>query len=84
MWALGVLLYEMYLCRSPFKPKNHIGTNNQKFALMRKKILKKEPLDMELIPSGPRDLISQLLKKDPNERINALDIISHPWIKFMR
>ena len=73
----------MYLCRSPFKPKKYIGTNTQKMAMMRKKILNKEPLDMHLLPAGPRDLIGRLLRKNPEERISANEIMNHPWIKVM-
>ena len=51
--------------------------------MMRRKILEKEPLEMEKIPDGPRDLIFRLLKKDPKKRLFAVDILSHPWIKVM-
>lgn len=73
----------MYLCRSPFKPRKFLGTSNQKMAMMRKKILNKEPLEMENLPAGPRDLISKLLKKNPEERISAHEILTHPWVKVM-
>jgi serine/threonine protein kinase len=83
VWALGVLLYEMYLCRSPFKPRKYLGTSAQKMAMMRKKILNKEPLEMNLLPAGPRDLISKLLQKNPDNRISAHEILNHPWVKIM-
>ena len=51
--------------------------------MMRKKILNKEPLEMHLLPAGPKDLISRLLKKNPDERISAHEILNHPWIKIM-
>ena len=28
-----------------------------------------------------KDLVTKLLKYDPNERISALDAINHPWIQ---
>ena len=50
---------------------------------MRKKILNKEPLEMNLLPAGPKDLISRLLRKNPDERISAKEILNHPWMRIM-
>jgi serine/threonine protein kinase len=74
----------MYLAKSPFKPQKFLGPQNQKFALMKKKILNKEPLDMEQIPEGPRDLIQRLLKKNPEERLTCQEILNHPWMMVMK
>lgn len=73
----------MYLGHPPFKPKQFLGTSNQRMALMRKKILKGEPLELKSLPSGPRDLIARLLKKDARQRLSAAEIPNHPWIKVM-
>lgn len=74
----------MYLGKSPFKPQKFLGHKNQKLAIMKKKILNKEPLDMDKIPEGPRDLIERLLKKNPDERLTGQEILNHPWIMVMK
>lgn len=74
----------MYLGKSPFRPRKFVGLQNQKFAMMKKKILNKEPLDMEQIPEGPRNLIERLLKKNPDERLTSQEIMNHPWIMIMK
>lgn len=73
----------MYLCRSPFKPHRQIANANQKMAMMRRRIMNREPFNMDKIPEQPRSLIYEMLKKNPAERISANEILSHPWITIM-
>ncbi|KAL6546331.1 hypothetical protein OROMI_022052 [Orobanche minor] len=81
-WALGIFIYEMIYGRTPFA-----GPNNE--ATLRS--IATEPL---AFPSGTqcgaselhaRDLISELLNKDPSRRLGskrgAADVKTHPFFK---
>uniref|UniRef100_A0A0N4ZUK7 Aurora kinase n=1 Tax=Parastrongyloides trichosuri TaxID=131310 RepID=A0A0N4ZUK7_PARTI len=73
VWALGILIFEMLCGETPFYGStmddiiNKIKTG--KFHM---------PSDID--PEA-RDLIKRLLKRNPDKRINFIDILNHPWIK---
>lgn len=76
-WSLGVLMYLLLSGHMPFN-----GANTAELA---KAILNKQPSfaskRWQAISPEAKDLILQLLKKDPAERISAKAALSHPWIK---
>ncbi len=73
LWSLGVLCYELLVGKPPFETPTHDGTY--------KKITNVEykcPATMNL---EAVDLISKLLRKNPNERLSLEGVMNHPWIK---
>jgi serine/threonine protein kinase len=74
-WSLGILIYEMLIDGSPFRIKNILDVKNYI-----------QPLDIKegIISSEARDLILNLLKIDPIERLgygsnDASEIKRHPF-----
>lgn len=74
IWALGVLLYEMFHGKTPFKNmsaeeiKSRIKSNDLRF-----KSDLEEPI---------RQLIQRLLKYDPNERPSAQEVLADPVLNI--
>ncbi|XP_045388487.1 aurora kinase C [Lemur catta] len=73
LWCIGVLCYELLVGNPPFESTSHNETY--------KRILKvdvKFPLSM---PLGAQDLISKLLRYNPQERLPLAQILKHPWVQ---
>jgi len=74
IWSLGVLLYELVHREAPYKGRslpeiiNSFANTTLTF-------------DASIQPEV-KDLIGQILKIDPTERISLTEILSHPWIKY--
>ena len=72
MWSLGVTLFVCAFGRDPWNEK---GKNeNVRPRILEGRILFDEGVDRELA-----DLISRLLKVDPDERLSAQEALSHPF-----
>eukprot|EP01084_Bolivina_argentea_P288544 495254_1 len=71
-WSVGVLMYELMTGRPPFEAENHHQTY--------KRILGVNVAFPEDMPNDAKDLISKLLKKNPEERIPLHKVSSHPFI----
>ena len=74
LWALGIILFQFFAGKVPFKGK----TQDETFELIKKCTF---TIPSE-IPKEAKDLISKLLKKVPEERIGAQninDVLSHPF-----
>ena len=73
IWAIGVIIYALLIGKPPFERRNiketfrRIRNVNYNF-----------PTKIS-IPA--KDLITKILKKDPNDRPNLSEIIAHPFVK---
>ncbi|CAF0724373.1 unnamed protein product [Brachionus calyciflorus] len=73
LWSLGVLCYELLVGKPPFETNTHDGTYQ--------KITKVEYSCPPTMSPDAVDLISKLLKKNPNERLSLEGVMQHKWIK---
>ncbi|KAH0476833.1 MAG: hypothetical protein KVP17_001895 [Porospora cf. gigantea B] len=75
LWALGVVIYLMLYGRYPFEGKGHKEIVH--------KILNEEP-DYQRGGNPPSniaiDFMQQLLKKEPSERMTAVQALRHNWL----
>ena len=74
IWSLGVLLYEMVTCQHPWNVANT--------AQMLQQITQGSYTVPAFVTSACSELIGEMLKVDPNERIGIEDILAHPWMKL--
>jgi protein kinase A len=72
-WTLGILIYEMLLGKAPFLDKNPY--------FIYQKILHDEVKLPESMDPYARDIILQLLKKNPDSRISLVRISTHFFFK---
>jgi len=72
LWSLGVLCYELLAGKPPFETPTHDGTYQ--------KITRVEYKFAPHMSPDACDLISKLLKKNPNERLSLLNVMRHHWI----
>ncbi|XP_069313042.1 aurora kinase C-like [Eulemur rufifrons] len=73
LWCIGVLCYELLVGSPPFESASHDETY--------RRILKVDvrfPLSM---PLGAQDLISKLLRYNPQDRLPLTQIPKHPWVR---
>ncbi|KIK98966.1 hypothetical protein PAXRUDRAFT_823249 [Paxillus rubicundulus Ve08.2h10] len=72
-WALGVLTYEFMVGNPPFEDRNSVNATYRRIAKVDLRI------PSHVSPEA-RDLISKLLKYNPEERIPLSEASRHPWI----
>ncbi|KAK6479509.1 aurora kinase B-like isoform X2 [Huso huso] len=72
LWSLGVLCYEFLVGTPPFETKSHEETY--------RKISKVDFSYPQFVNEGCRDLISKLLKHNPNQRLPLPGVLTHPWV----
>ena len=75
LWSIGILLYFLISKKRPFDGKKieeiFEAINNKEVNLSIK------PFDTT--SDELKDILIKLLKKNPNERLNAQDALNHPW-----
>lgn len=72
IWALGILLYELFHDVAPFKGNTHTELLNN--------IVEKKPKISPMVPKEAKDLILRLLAIEPSKRINLQEIKTHPFV----
>ncbi|KAF8133910.1 kinase-like protein [Boletus edulis] len=72
-WALGVLTYEFMVGKPPFEDRNSVNATYRRIAKVDLRI------PSHISPEA-RDLISKLLKYNPEERLPLVEVSRHPWI----
>ena len=80
IWALGVLLFEMFFGFSPFKPQENLNDFTQEIL---GNILKGDlvfPQEKKINPDM-KNLISCMIDKVGKKRITIKEIFEHPWVK---
>lgn len=73
IWNLGVLFFELLAGRPPFE-----GSNQQDLF---KNILNFKIRWPKGFSAVAKDLVSKLLKSDPDQRISLSEILEHPWFQ---
>ncbi|KAF7970274.1 hypothetical protein HWV62_24462 [Athelia sp. TMB] len=72
-WALGVLTYEFLIGNPPFEDRSGVNATYRRIA----------KVDLKIPPHvspEARDLISRLLRYNPEHRLPLKDVSNHPWI----
>ncbi|OMJ66055.1 hypothetical protein SteCoe_37240 [Stentor coeruleus] len=80
IWSCGIILFILLTGKPPYSGRDDKTIINQ---------LKHCPLNIKAekyptLSSNAIDLLQKLLILEPNDRISALEAISHPWVKSFR
>ncbi|XP_047341532.1 calcium-dependent protein kinase 1-like [Impatiens glandulifera] len=77
VWSAGVMLYILLSGVPPFWGENEQGIFD---AILRGHLdFSSEPWPS--ISTSAKDLIKKMLQSDPKERISAIDVLHHPWMR---
>lgn len=76
VWAVGVLAYELLYGNAPFFAET--GGVDATYALI-KKVAFKFPSEPAISPEA-KNLISNLLRRTPEDRMSLASVLTHPWI----
>lgn len=71
LWSLGIILYTLLVGRYPFQDSGPFGLFT--------KIIRGHFAVPDFVSSRARCLIRNLLRRDPLQRLDAGDILQHPW-----
>ncbi|XP_069740722.1 aurora kinase C-like isoform X2 [Narcine bancroftii] len=72
LWSLGVLCYEFLVGHPPFEAVDRQTTFRK---------ISKVDLDFpSFLSEGAKDLISRLLKHNPNQRLALTGVLEHSWV----
>ena len=78
LWACGIIMFLLISGEAPFD----LPSNDKKLQNVIKTFDFRETIEgIKSITEEGRDLLIQMLEKDPKKRISARDALSHPWFK---
>ena len=77
IWSCGVILYILLCGYAPF---NDQGTHKEIMDSVLNTEVKYPAEDWDKISGRGKDLVRNLLQKDPDDRISLADALHHPWI----
>lgn len=85
VWTIGIILFKLLTGLYPFNGKvfitQTIGDSNKEII---HNIINNEfsfPRSFD-VSSSCKKLITQMLEKDPEDRICVFDVKAHPWFKY--
>ncbi|XP_075868413.1 aurora kinase B [Nelusetta ayraudi] len=73
LWCIGILCFECLVGHPPFETPTPTETY--------KKITKVELQFPSMVPEGARDLVSKLLRYNPNDRLPLQRVMEHQWVR---
>ncbi|KAL3499280.1 hypothetical protein ACH5RR_038373 [Cinchona calisaya] len=77
IWSAGVILYILLSGVPPFWGENEQGIFD---AILRGHLdFSSEPWPS--ISSSAKDLVKKMLRADPKERLSAVEVLNHPWMR---
>jgi len=74
IWGLGVLLFEFLVGKPPFEAADEKGTYN--------KIKNITPVFPPTISVEAKDLITKVLVKIPQDRMDLKEVLQHKWVRL--
>ena len=81
MWSMGCILYIMLVGRHPFDPQGIATDNEIEQAILKgPPPIRKSPYTSHLSDSAI-DLLEKLMQTTPRNRMTALQMLEHPWVK---
>lgn len=83
MWSMGVMLYMILAKQHPCVPPTNWAELSIKQQIVSHPI-QTAPLQAAGVDAVARDLVLQLLKKDPRLRIDAHSVLEHRWLQSVR
>jgi aurora kinase A len=74
LWTLGILCYEFLVGKPPFE--------EDKTETTYKRICSVDLRFPHFLSDGAKDMISKLLKYQPEERLSLKGILNHEWVQL--
>jgi serine/threonine protein kinase len=81
MWALGIILYIMLVGLHPFALTNTLSDEELEARIISftSPPIRDSHLTAHLSESA-KELLERLIEKDPRKRMNAQEMLAHPWV----
>jgi len=79
IWGVGILCYELLTGMAPFSPKENQFDANYVDQKTRENI-RNMNLKFPEFPEQAKNLVLNILKKEPKDRYTTVQIQEHPWI----